>query len=417
MTRIVMPGHIDVTSHKAWRNEAQVHDDLRYLRVNAPVSWVDREPYRPFWAVTRIADIKEVMQQNELFINEPRLTMVPKNIEALTEKQYGGRRYAVRILLDMDGPEHKTYRSITQRWFMGPGVIQLQKRIDVLADRYIQEMIDAGGEIDFSTRIASQLPLTVILSILGMPDEDAPFILKMTQELLSTGDPELARSDQGGVDVMADVAAYFGRILAERRAAPREDLTSVIANAMVHDEAIGALEAISYYLLISTAGHETTAASIAGGLLAFIQNPAELEKVKRSPGVLRTGADEIVRWVSPIRHFMRTATQDCVLGGVEIKAGDSLAMLFPSANRDDVAFADAYRFDIERAAQAHVGFGWGGHACLGRQIALAEIRTFFAKLLPRLESIELAGEARPIESNFTGGYKSLPIRYRIGDAG
>lgn len=416
MTRIVMPDHIDVTSHKAWGNEAQAHEDLRFLRTHAPVSWVDREPYRPFWAVTRIADIKEVMQQNELFINEPRLTMVPQQIEALTEQQYGGRRYAVRTLLDMDGPEHKAYRSITQRWFMGPGALQLQKRIDVLADRYIQEMIDAGGEIDFATRIASQLPLMVILSILGLPDEDAPFILKMTQELLSAGDPELARSDQSGMDVMADVASYFGRILAERRAAPREDLASVIANAMVHEEGIGALEAISYYLLISTAGHETTSASMAGGLLAFIQNPEELEKVKRNPALLRAGADEIVRWVSPIRHFMRTATQDYVLGGVTIKAGDSLAMLLPSANRDDAVFVDPYRFDISRAAQAHVGFGWGGHACLGRQIALAEIRTFFAKLLPRLESIELAGEARPIESNFTGGYKSLPIRYRIAEA-
>ena len=244
---------------------------------------------------------------------------------------------------------------------MGPGVAALQKRIDTLADEYIEKMVAADGEIDFAREIAMQFPLRVIMSILGLPHGDAPFVLRMTQQLLSAGDPDLARSDQGGTDVLPEVFQYFGQILADRRANPQEDLASVIANAMIGDEAIGAIEAISYYLLVSTAGHETTAASPAGGLLAIIQHPQELD----------------------------------------------------SGNRDDSVFADPYRFDIERAAQAHVGFGWGGHGCLGRQVALAEIRTFFAKLLPRLESVELAGEPRPIESNFTGGYKSLPIRYRL----
>jgi len=224
--------------------------------------------------------------------------------------------------------------------------------------------------------------------------------------LLSSADPELQRSREGGADVMPEVAAYFGQLLEARRADPQDDLASVIANSLVGDEAIGALEAISYYLLASTAG----------GLLAFIQHPDQLQKVQDKPALLRGGANEIVRWVSPIRHFMRTATQDYTLSGAQIRAGDSLCVLLPSGNRDEAAFDAPARFDIERQSEGHVGFGWGGHACLGRQVALAEIRTLFARLLPQLASVELAGAPRPIQSNFTGGYKSLPIRYRFRDA-
>ncbi|RQW29739.1 cytochrome P450 [Rhodobacteraceae bacterium CH30] len=411
-----MPAHLDPIRHEAWLDDGRVHQEMQTLRQEFPVCWYAREPYRPFWVVTRNADIKEVMGQNTIFINEPRLVLVDKAVEEATEQALGGRRYTVRTVLDMDGAEHQTYRELTRSWFMGPGVVKLQQRIEALADRYIATMREAGGQIDFAHEVASQLPLRVILSILGLPETEAPFILRITQQLLSSADPELQRSRQGGADVMPEVAAYFGKLLAERRANPQDDLASVIAASLVGDEAVGALEAISYYLLISTAGHETTAASIAGGMLAFIQNPAEMKKVQDKPALMRNGANEIVRWVSPIRHFMRTATEDYTLSGVTIRAGDSVCVLLPSGNRDDAAFDAPYSFDIERQSEGHVGFGWGGHACLGRQVALAEIRTFFARLLPQLESVELDGAPRPIQSNFTGGYKSLPIRYRFRDA-
>ncbi|MCL6262689.1 cytochrome P450 [Craterilacuibacter sp. RT1T] len=416
MRKPVTPTHLDPIRHEAWLNEEQVNRQMRELRASCPVSWYERAPYRPFWLVTRHADIKEVMGQNALFINEPRLVLVDTAVEEATEQAYGGRRYAVRTVLDMDGDEHRSYRELTRAWFMGPGVVKLQQRIDALVDRYIATMREAGGQIDFAQEVASQLPLRVILSILGLPESEAPFILRITQQLLSSADPELQRSREGGADVMPEVAAYFGQLLAQRRADPQDDLASVIANSLVGDEAIGALEAISYYLLVSTAGHETTAASIAGGMLAFIQNPEQLQKVQGKPALLRNGANEIVRWVSPIRHFMRTATEDYTLSGADIRAGDSLCVLLPSGNRDEAAFDAPDRFDIERPSEGHVGFGWGAHACLGRQVALAEIRTLFARLLPQLASVELAGTPRPIQSNFTGGYKSLPIRYRFRDA-
>jgi cytochrome P450 len=253
------------------------------------------------------------------------------------------------------------------------------------------------------------------MSILGLPEKDMPFILKSTQQLFGASDLDMKdENNDYGVTVFNNLMAYLVELVAKRRLEPTDDLASVIANGIVDGAPMAMLETLSYLLITATAGHETTSSALAGGLLALIENPIQMAKVKADPSLWDRGAaDEVVRWVTPIRHMIRTATEDYVLRGQKIIAGDSLAMLYLSANRDEDVFTNPYQFDIERPTARHLAFGIGAHFCLGRLLALTEIRTFFKQLLPALEYIELAGEPRFAESNFIGSLKKLPVRYKF----
>jgi cytochrome P450 len=206
---------------------------------------------------------------------------------------------------------------------------------------------------------------------------------------------------------------YFGVLIANRRARPTEDLASLIANARVDDAPIGDLEALSYYILIATAGHDTTSSTISGGLLALIRHPDQMAKLRAEPGLMSSAIDEMVRWVTPVRHFFRTAVEDCDIGGRRVRAGDSLLLWYPSANRDETAFPSADAFDITRTPNRHMAFGYGPHVCLGQPLARMEIRVFFEELLARADGFALAGEPAWLASNFVGGLKRMPIRYRL----
>lgn len=405
---------IDITSPAVYTDPGQLHERYARLRREAPVAWMEREPYRPFWAVTRHAHVADVARQNTLFINAPRLTLVPRQVEERLEASGQGRATQVRTIIDMDEPDHRKYRSITQSWFLGPGVARFQGRVEAIAQRFIDRMQERGGECDFAQDIANWVPLHVIMSILGLPEDDAPFILRSTQALLGASDPEFQRDSQAyGADVMKELFGYLGELVARRRAEPTDDLGSVIANGMVDGAEMGMLETLSYLMIASTAGHETTSSAMGGGLLALLQHPQQMQALRDDPALWETAADEVVRWVSPIRHFMRTATADCEVGGVPIRAGESLAMFYLSANRDEAAFDAPFEFQPGRKPNRHMGFGMGGHFCLGRLLALAEIRALLREMLSRVTEIELAADPQWVESNFVGGLKRLPVRYRM----
>ena len=437
---------IDIVSPEAYTDNETLLRSYARLRAEQPVAWVDVEPYRPFWAVTKHADIIEVEKQHELFINEPRLTLLPKSIEDQAEAEPKGlealkmlfallrnsnRRWSdfqslrrtnakagnarhskVRTVIHMDEPEHKKYRMLTHSWFMGRGVASLEGRIRGLATKFVDKMLAADGQCDFAQDIAVWYPLEVIMTILGLPPEDAPQLLVWTQQLLSASDPEIQKSDQYGQDVMLEMYAYFGKLIADRRNKPTDDLASVVVHAMVDDNPIELVDMLSYFLIVATAGHETTSSAIAGGMQAFIGNPSQFELLRDKPEVARTLPDEVVRWVTPVRHFTRTATDDYTLRGVDIAKGESLGIFYLSANRDAEAFdIDPNEFRIDRMPNRHLAFGHGTHHCLGRVLASLEIRCIFEELAHRVTGLELAGEPAWIASNFTGGLKRLPIRY------
>ena len=223
-----------------------------------------------------------------------------------------------------------------------------------------------------------------------------------------------ARRGAGGADgALLDFFAYFQDLTAARRAEPTGDLASAIANARVDGEYLSDFDTASYYVIIATAGHDTTSSTISGGLHALIEHPGELARLRDEPALLPAAADEMIRWVTPVKEFMRTAAADTQVGGVPVKEGESLLLSYPSANRDEEVFDDPFRFDVGRDPNKHLAFGFGVHYCLGAALARMETRALFAELLPRLESVELAGQPEWVATTFVGGLKHLPIRYTL----
>jgi cytochrome P450 len=284
-------------------------------------------------------------------------------------------------------------------------------------------MLACGGQCDFVRDVAANYPLRVIMEILGVPPEDEPRMLVLTQQLFGSQDPELNRSRQMAMDmeqvamqlhtVVADFSDYFRRLTEARRAEPRDDVATVIANGQIDGRPIEDFEAMSYYIIIATAGHDTTSSSTAGAMWALCEQPEELAKLRASPELLPGLVEEAMRWTTPVQHFMRTAMQDYRLRDVTIRAGDWLMLCYLSGNRDEEVFEEPYRFRSDRNPNKHISFGTGAHACLGQHLARMEMRILFEELIPRLAAVELAGTPRRSASNFVSGPKTLPIRFAL----
>jgi cytochrome P450 len=215
------------------------------------------------------------------------------------------------------------------------------------------------------------------------------------------------------LEVISDFFAYFGALTESRRANPTDDLASIIANATVDGQPLGPMETISYYVIVATAGHDTTSSAMAGGLQALIENPEQLRRLQDDPSLIPTAVDEIIRWVTPVKHFMRTCVEPYEVRGHRFEPGDWLLLSYPSANRDEELFVDPFRFDVGRAPNKHLAFGFGVHFCLGAMLARMELKAMLTELLPRLRSIELAGDPQLMKTLFVGGLKRLPIRYDV----
>jgi cytochrome P450 len=397
------------TQPATYADEARFHAACAQLRREAPVVRVDAEGFTPFWAVTKHEDVMEISRQPERWLNAPRPALGPE----LRDEKRGDM--PIRTLVQMDPPDHLQYRHVSAAWFKPRSIARLEDRANELAKRFVDHMAGLGGECDFVTEVAIQYPLYMILSLLGLPEEDFPRMLKLTQEMFGSSDPELKR-DSGGDELMAtllDFFEYFEALIADRRAHPRDDLSSMIANAQVDGEEIGTLEVIGYYVIIATAGHDTTSSAIAGGMHALLEHPDQLQRLRDTPELVATAVEEMIRWVSPVKQFMRTATEDYELRGVKIPAGESVLLSYPSANRDEDVFDRSQEFDVGREPNRHVGFGFGAHYCLGTHLARLEARALYNELVPRLRSAELAGPPQYMQTLFVGGPKHLPMRYEL----
>jgi len=412
----------DLVSNVVFGDEKKIHGLLADLRKNDPVHWTAPDGFRPFWALTKHADILEIEKLNDQFHNEPRSVLASQQAEHDMAAMWGGpdpktgRVSPFRTLIDMDGADHRAYRGLAQSWFMPPNLRKnLEARTHELAKRYVDRMMEIGPECDFARDIAVYYPLHVIMSILGVPETDEPLMLKLTQELFGGGDPDMQRKDRDpNTNVIADFFMYFNKMTEERRAHPGEDLASVIANGKVNGEPLGPIETGSYYVIVATAGHDTTSSSIAGGLRALIEHPDQLKKLQANPDLLGTAVDEMIRWSTPVQHFMRTNVgDDYVLRGKTIRKGDAVQLLYISGNRDEEVWPDAFDFRVDRENNRHVAFGYGAHLCLGQHLAKMEIRAFFKELLGRLESIEMTGESKRVQATFVSGLKTLPVRYKL----
>lgn len=411
-----------IVDPKAYADGKRVDEAFARLRREASLDVADIEGFDPFWVVTRHADILEVERQNELFHNGDRPTVLTtiegdQRVRALM----GGSPHLIRSLVQMDNPDHFAYRRLTQGWFLPQNLRQLEARIRLIARGFLDRMAGMGGRCDFARDVAFLYPLHVIMEVMGVPEADEPRMLKLTQELFGGSDPDLNRSRREMTDtneaigqiqaVVADFMAYFNAITEDRRASPREDLCSVIANGQINGAPLGVLEAIGYYIITATAGHDTTSNTVAGGLWALAERPDQFAKLKADPSLIPSFLEESIRWVTPVKHFMRSATADTELAGRQIAKGDWLMLAYPSGNRDEAVFEDPFSFDIARKPNKHLAFGYGAHICLGQHLARLEMRILWEELLPRLQSVELDGTPKLSEANFVCGPKTVPIRY------
>ncbi|WAC57106.1 cytochrome P450 [Gordonia sp. SL306] len=398
-----------VADPKAYADETRIHAALTQLRRAAPVSYVDAPGYNPFWAVTKHADIMTVERANNLFTNAPRPVLMTAQEEELQAAAQ------IRTLIHMDDPEHRVMRAVALDWFRPKALKAMKERIDELARIHVEKLRDAGGECDFVQEVAVNFPLFVIMSLLGVPESDLPRMLELTQELVGSQDSEFQRSTSPDEQMAAllDMFEYFSTLAAQRRAQPTGDMASTIANAVVNGEPLGDIDLVSYYALIATAGHDTTTSTISGGMQALIEHPGERRRLTDDLDLMPQATEEMIRWVTPVKAFMRTAAEDTELGGVPIAAGDSLLLSYVSGNRDEEAFTDPFRFDVSREINKHVAFGFGVHFCLGAALARMEVNSFFTELLPRLKGVEPAGDPERTATTFVGGLKHLPIRYAL----
>ncbi|MDE3203718.1 MAG: cytochrome P450 [Acidobacteriota bacterium] len=387
------------------------HRQVEVIRREEPVLEVEVDGFEKFWAVTRHEDVFAIERDSRHWLNTSRVVLGP---DAHHEKMVA-RGMEPRSLVHLDGKVHNDVRHVVNDWFKPAAVKRRQPRVDEIADVFVERMRDLGGACDFARDIAVPYTLRVIMDIYGVPEEDERLMLELTQGVFGAADPEFSTSNDAGDQVLESVLKfvnYFNEMTVDRRACPADDLATVIANGQIDGCPMGDLERLWLYIIVATAGHDTTSYGLAGGMEALITHPDELAKLRDDPELIGNATEEIIRWTSPVRHFMRYATDDTEIRGVKIAAGQRVYLSYPSANRDEDAFRDPMTFDITRSDTDNLlSFGVGAHFCLGAQFARREIRTMIGKLTDKLAHVELAGPPRWSEGGLVSGVKHLPISY------
>ena len=395
----------------------ELNEIFTELRRSSRIVLTEPKGMRSFWAVTKAADVRFVETNPGKFIAEPWPAMLMKDQEQQNTELFGSISGPSTTLVSMDGEIHHKHRLIAQAWFMPHNVRKLIPEVDAIAHTYIEKMAAMNGECDFAQDIAFWYPLRVVNSILGLPESvDADF-LRLTQLSFGAADPNIEASIESRLERFSqshrEFMSIFHPVIEDRRANPTDDLASAYSNATIDGEPLGVAETLGLFLVTATAGHDTTSATTAGGLKALLEHPEQFSKLRENMDLMPNAVEEFLRWVAPVKHFARTATEDVQLGDQTIAKGERVVVFFASACRDEEVFDDPFEFRIDRDPNKHLAFGTGPHLCLGMHLARLEIKSFFEQLLPRLDTIELAGVARYLQATLVSGPMSLPVKYKF----
>jgi hypothetical protein len=411
-----------IVDPKAYQANEPVDAAFTEIRSSAPFARAHPDNYDSFWVVSRHADVMEIEKRADIFQNSPRSsTIAPQQSEQMVRFLTGGEANIIRSLVAVDGAEHKALRGIVFPHVTPQTVRRMEEDIRRIAREFVDYMLSMAPECDFAADVAFLYPLRVIMSVLGVPREDEPLMLKLTQELFSNADPELNRDKkevtpeealQNIIQINNDLEAYFAEVTKAFRAAPDDaKINSLIANATINGEPLTHRQMMGYYIIAATAGHDTTSNTQAGGMWALAERPDLFARLKAEQDLLGAFVDESIRWVTPVKHFMRTAVVDTEFAGQSIRAGEWLMLPYQSANRDEAVFDDPFAFAIDRKPNRHVAFGYGPHVCLGQHLAKLEMRILWEELLPHIDRLELTGAPERTRSNFVCGPKHVPIRF------
>jgi cholest-4-en-3-one 26-monooxygenase len=402
------PATLDCIGAEHYERDGYPFAEWKWLRNHDPVRFVEHPDYDPFWAITKHADVIELSKQPHRLRNDPRLAVFSNKIPPPPEN-------TIRHLINMDPPDHPKYRNVAAKRFTPRAVQIWTPKVERLT-RQILDDAAAKGEGDFVRDISAPITIAVIAEMLGVPESDRGLLFRWTNEVIAPEDPEFQREGSAETTIeraRIELFQYFDAMSRDRKARPQDDIVSTVVHGSIDGRALPPMELLSYYLLLVVAGNETTRNAMTGGMLAFLANPGEWQKLRRGPGLLDLAVEEIVRWTSPVIQFCRTPDQDYVLRGKTIKAGQNCCLFYPSANRDEDVFEDPDTFRIDRSPNHHLAFGVGEHVCLGAHLARLELRTAFAALRDRLEHAELAGKVERQRSSFVGGIKRAPMRWKI----
>lgn len=407
---------------ESYRDEQAVHRAYQWLRENQPVGLAELDGWDPVWLISRHEDIFAIERSPDDFHIGDFNQILRNQASDRFQRDVLGNG-AIRVLPTlsaMDPPEHTKYRSLLMKWFMPESIRVFHDQMKLDAKEAVDGLMARVGECDFARDFATLYPLRVIMTLLGVPREDEPLMLKLTQDFFGTREPDatpapavdpaaMAKQWHAGVKGFYD---YFEALAQERKKKPANDFLSLLVNATVDGEPMDPVHRNAFCVSIAAAGHDTTASSISGGLLGLATHPEQYQAVKADLSLVPGLVDEGMRWATPVKHFMRSTKRDVTVAGQKIAEGQRVMLLYGSANRDAAVFDDPYTFKVTRRPNRHLALGAGHHGCIGQHVAKLEMRTLWEELLPRLESIELAGPATFVASNWAGGIKRLPVRFK-----
>ncbi|MEO1043370.1 MAG: cytochrome P450 [Pseudomonadota bacterium] len=405
-----------------WADNNAIHQLFTRMRAEEPVHFCASETFPDLWHVTKHADIFDVERRTTDFLNEPRLLVWSREVEAGVRAQTGGSLTTIKMLVTCDAPEHMKLRLLTQAWFMPKNLAKLRSKIERSIDRGMAEIEARNGSVNFATDVAVEFPLRVIMDVLGVPERDYAMMLRLTQELFGPDDPDTQREVEEGVSAREaadqtrmELFAYFTGLTKTKQADPQDDVASIIANAEIDGEPIDDMTKLGYYTIVATAGHDTTSYSLTEAVYQLAQNPELLSRLKADPDTIAPLiTEEAIRYAAPVRHFIRTAAHDTTLGDKTIREGESIVLWYPSGSRDEILFENPHTFDIDRdMSTRHAAFGHGAHMCLGMHLARQEIIAFLKAFSARVSAIKLTNEPKYVQANFVGGIKSLPVEIEL----
>ena len=371
-----------------------------WLRANAPVHY-QQEPGGPgFWAVTRFQDVWDVDRNFQSYSSEPTIMIQ----DPLGQQNFG----PYKMMLMMDPPQHTAFRRLIRQEFTVPTAADKKPRMQELAQQIVDAVIEKG-ECDFVSQVAGEMPSYVIAELMGMPLDDGRELYHLTEAIHTTagGTPS-----PEGTSAVGKMFEYGTKLIAEKRARPKDDLATKLLAAEVDGKKLDDIEFLLFFLLLIDAGGDTTRNLLSGGMIALLENPDQHRWLMEDlPGRLPSAREELLRWTSPVIYMRRRATKDVELAGQKVKEGDKVVMYFGSANRDPAKFAQADRLDLSRTPNEHIAFGTGPHGCLGQHIARIEIDAMLGEVLTRMKDFRLKGDPRWLPSNFISGPQVMPVTF------
>jgi len=385
------------------------HATYEELRRTNPVYWHERPDGPGYWAVLKHADVRYVSRHPELFscwekgvtIN----TLAPEQLEM-----------SRGMLTNMDPPLHAKYREPMMSSFTPQKIARLEDRIREITKMIFAralELIDEQGHVEFVHQVCSPLPTQVFGELAGLPRESWDHMHDLAAQLTRSQDPDIVLSAEEKRSAGAEMLRYAIAFGIQRRSEPpRDDLTTVLLDTEFAGRRMSELEFGTHFSQFVVAGNETTVTLLSSGLQVLLEHPDQLAELRANPSLLPGAIDEILRFANPLHYLARTAKVDVELRGARIKAGDTVAMYYTSANRDEDVFREAHRFDIHRSPNPHVTFGFAGHFCMGAHLARLEARVFFEELFATFPKIEAAGPVKRLRSNFNNALKEFPVDLR-----